>query len=221
MCTFDEYVDGEDLAALLQRIGRLPRDKGIDVGRKLCAGLAAAHAQGVLHRDLKPRNIMIDSHGGVRIMDFGIAVVADRLDPADIGFGTPAYMAPEQLAGREVTRQSDLYALGLVLFELFTGRRPFQAKSVDDLLRLREAFEITKPSLITEGLSETIDRAIIRCSNPTPRGGANRPSRWQQRCRAAEIRLPRRLLPGKPRHRPPSLLQEQRRHCARRVGSRC
>ena len=127
-----EYVDGEDLAVLLQRIGRLPLDKGIEVARKLCAGLAAAHAKGVLHRDLKPRNIMIDSHGGVRIMDFGIAVVADRLDPADIGSGTPAYMAPEQLAGREVTRQSDLYALGLVLFELFTGRPPFQAKSVHE-----------------------------------------------------------------------------------------
>ena len=163
-----EYVDGEDLAVLLQRIGRLPLDKGIEVARKLCAGLAAAHAKGVLHRDLKPRNIMIDSHGGVRIMDFGIAVVADRLDPADIGSGTPAYMAPEQLAGREVTRQSDLYALGLVLFELFTGRPPFQAKSVHDLLRLREAFDFTKPSLITEGLSATIDRAILWCLEPNP-----------------------------------------------------
>ena len=164
-----EYVDGEDLAALLRRIGRLPLDKGIEVARKLCAGLAAAHAKGVLHRDLKPRNIMIDGHGGVRIMDFGIAVVADHLDPADIGSGTPAYMAPEQLAGREVTQQSDLYALGLVLFELFTGRPPFHAKSVHDLLRLRETFEITKPSLITEGLSETIDRAILRCLEPNPR----------------------------------------------------
>ena len=163
-----EYVDGEDLAVLLQRIGRLPLDKGIEVARKLCAGLAAAHAKGVLHRDLKPRNIMIDSHGGVRIMDFGIAVVADRLDPADIGSGTPAYMAPEQLAGREVTRQSDLYALGLVLFELFTGRPPFQAKSVHDLLRLREAFDFTKPSLVTEGLSATIDRAILWCLEPNP-----------------------------------------------------
>ena len=128
-----EYVDGEDLAALLKRIGRLPIDKGVEVARKLCAGLGAAHARGVLHRDFKPANIMIDGHGEVRIMDFGLAAIADRLDKADVRTGTPAYMAPEQLAGRESTRQSDIYALGLVLYELFTGRPAFEARDVQDL----------------------------------------------------------------------------------------
>src|ERR1051325_4023187 len=93
-----EYVDGEDLATLLRRIGRLPQDKAIDIARQLCAGVAAAHERGVLHRDLKPANVMIDGDGNVRITDFGLAVVNDSLGPRDLRSGTPAYMAPEQLA---------------------------------------------------------------------------------------------------------------------------
>jgi hypothetical protein len=119
-----EYVDGEDLESLLRRIGRLPGDKALDIARQLCAGLAAAHAKGVIHRDLKPANIMLDGRGHVRIMDFGLAGFADRLE--DARSGTPAYMAPEQIAGEEVTARSDIYALGLVLHELFTGKRPEQ-----------------------------------------------------------------------------------------------
>ena len=121
-----EYVDGEDLGSLLRRIGRLPGDKAIEIARKLCAGLAAAHAKGVLHRDLKPANIMIDGRGQVLIMDFGLAAIADQVEGAEVRNGTPAYMAPEQLAGREVTERSDIYALGLVLYEIFTGQRAFK-----------------------------------------------------------------------------------------------
>ena len=88
-----EYVDGEDLASLLRRIGRLPTDKAIDVARQLCAGLAAAHQQGVIHRDLKPANVMLDARGQVRITDFGLAGIPDPTR-SDIA-GTPAYMAPE------------------------------------------------------------------------------------------------------------------------------
>src|SRR5262249_37674346 len=142
-----EYVDGEDLASLLRRIGRLPQDKAVDIARRLCAGLAAAHEKGVLHRDLKPANIMIDGRGQVRITDFGLAAVAGTLEAAEIRQGTPAYMAPEQLAGREVAVKSDLYALGLVLYELFTGKRAFQAGSVAELLRMQE--QATPPSMST------------------------------------------------------------------------
>jgi len=163
-----EFVDGEDLSALLKRIGRVPTDKGVEIARKLCAGLAAAHAKGVLHRDLKPGNIMIDSQGEVRIMDFGIAAVADQLDAADARSGTPAYMAPEQLGGREATPQSDLYALGLVLYEIFTGRPAFEATDLQELLRLRESQPVATPSTLIPDLDHRIERAILRCLEPDP-----------------------------------------------------
>src|SRR5258706_5370295 len=102
-----EFVDGEDLASLLRRIGRLPRDKAVQIARQLCAGLAAAHEQGVLHRDLKPANVMIDGRGKARITDFGLAELAIHVADADSGAGTPAYMAPEQLAGRAASVRSD------------------------------------------------------------------------------------------------------------------
>ena len=128
-----QYIDGEDLSALLRRIGRLPGDKALEFARKLCAGLAAAHAQGVLHRDFKPANIMIDSDGQVVVMDFGLAGVAGELKGAEIRNGTPAYMAPEQLSGTDVSSRSDVYALGLVLYEMFTGRQPFEAKTLAEM----------------------------------------------------------------------------------------
>ncbi len=161
-----EYVDGEDLAALLKRIGRLPIDKGIEIARKLCAGLAAAHAKGVLHRDFKPANIMIDSHGEVRIMDFGLAAIADQLETDDVRSGTPAYMAPEQLAGKEATKQSDLYALGLVLYELFTGKAAFEAKSVEEFLRVRSVAPATTPSTLIPDIGPRVEGAILRCLEP-------------------------------------------------------
>jgi len=116
-----EYIDGEDLASLLRRIGRLPQDKAVEFTRKICAGLSAAHERGVLHRDLKPANIMIDRRGQVRITDFGLAGLAAEIPLSDLRSGTPAYMSPEQKAGREVTTRSDIYALGLVLHEMFTA----------------------------------------------------------------------------------------------------
>jgi hypothetical protein len=117
-----EYVDGEDLASLLRRIGKLPQDKALEIARQLCAGLAAAHDKGVIHRDLKPANIMLDGKGHVRITDFGLAGVAEHI--RDIRSGTLAYMSPEQVAGKGVTLRSDIYALGIVLHELLTGKRP-------------------------------------------------------------------------------------------------
>ena len=132
-----EYVDGEDLGSLLRRIGRLPSDKALEIARKLCAGLAAAHEKGVLHRDLKPGNIMLDGRGQVLLTDFGLAGLASQLAGAEVRNGTPAYMAPEQLTGKEVTVKSDIYSLGLVLYEIFTGKRPFGADTRAELARDR------------------------------------------------------------------------------------
>jgi hypothetical protein len=161
-----EYVDGEDLASLLRRIGRFPHDRAVEVARQICAGLAAAHERGVLHRDLKPANVMIDGEGHVRITDFGLASVAGDID--NIRAGTPAYMAPEQLAGREVTQRSDIYALGLVLFELFTGKRVFEPKTVQELLALHESGSVATPSSVVRDIDPTVERAILRCLRTEP-----------------------------------------------------
>ena len=129
-----EYIDGEDLASLLERIGRLPPDKALEIARQACAGLAAAHDRGVLHRDLKPANVMLDGRGQVRITDFGLAVAARVGAREADGSGTPAYMAPEQLTGGGASIQSDIYALGLLLYELYTGKRAFSAPSLEELI---------------------------------------------------------------------------------------
>jgi serine/threonine-protein kinase len=165
-----EYVDGEDLASLLRRIGRIPQDKAIDIARQLCAGLAAAHERGVLHRDLKPANVMIDGDGNVRLTDFGLAVVEG--DTAASRAGTPQYMAPEQLRGDPPSIRTDIYALGLVLFELFTGRRVFDAKTFPELLQLHEAETLT-PSSVVRDLDPAVERAIVRCLERDP---AKRPA---------------------------------------------
>ena len=163
-----EYVDGEDLASLLRRIGRLPQDKAIQIARQICAGLAAAHEQGMLHRDLKPANVMIDGRGRAKITDFGLAGLAEQFEKRDLRAGTPTYMAPEQLAGKEVTLRSDVYALGLVLYELFTGRRPFRAETPAELAQMQMESAPTNPSDFIEGLDPVAERAIMRCLERDP-----------------------------------------------------
>ena len=148
-----EYLDGEDLASLLRRIGRLPADKATEFTRKICAGLSAAHDRGVLHRDLKPANIMVDLRGHVRITDFGLAALAEEIALGDIRSGTPAYMSPEQKSGKEVTARSDIYSLGLVIHEMFTGKRPSS----------QTASELVKD------LDPAVDRLIRRCLDEEPR----------------------------------------------------
>ncbi len=160
-----EYVDGEDLSALLRRIGRFPEDKAAEIARQICAGLAAAHDKGILHRDLKPANVMLDSAGRVRLMDFSLASVGTV---SDVRAGTPAYMAPEQLQGREVTTRSDIFALGLVLYELFTGRRVFNAATVADLVSQHEQGVTTTMSDIAKSIDPAVERVIARCLDPDP-----------------------------------------------------
>lgn len=169
-----EFVRGEELSSLLKRIGRLPQDKAIDVARQLCAGLAAVHERGVLHRDLKPLNVMLDEHGDVRITDFGLAAVAEEIDKRDVTSGTPAYMSPEQLEGQELTIRSDIYALGLVLYEIFTGRRAFEASTLQELLRLRRSDSTpTSPAQIVPEVDPLVERVIFRCLEKDP---AKRPA---------------------------------------------
>ncbi len=164
-----EYIDGEDLGSLLRRIGRLPADKALEFARRICAGLAAAHDKGVLHRDLKPSNIMIDSQGRVFITDFGLAAVTGELREAQAREGTPAYMAPEQLAGTEVTARSDIYSLGLVLYEMFTGKRPFEAGTMAEMIRLQQASTPASLTTVVKDVDPAVERVIQRCLAPDPR----------------------------------------------------
>ncbi len=163
-----EYVDGEDLASVLRRMGKLSKDKGLQIARQLCAGLAAAHDKGVLHRDLKPHNVMIDGRGRVRITDFGLAGFTEEFTGRQVRAGTPAYMAPEQLAGREVSVKSDLYALGLVLFELFTGQRAFEGTTRELLDGSRSALTPTSLPALVDDIDPAVERVVLRCLEHEP-----------------------------------------------------
>jgi tetratricopeptide (TPR) repeat protein len=155
-----ELVQGEDLAALIQHVGRLPSEKVADIGRQLCEAVAAAHAQGILHRDLKPANILVDDDGSVRITDFGIAVTRDQQVP-NTGVGTPGYMAPEQLtSGAMVSERTDIYAVGLVLYELLVGRAAFELQ--------RSAPVFARPSTIVRGVQPELERVVMAALSPDP-----------------------------------------------------
>lgn len=160
-----EYIDGEDLASLLHRAGRLSPDRAMAVARDLCAGVAAAHELRVIHRDLKPGNVLIDGRGRARITDFGLAVEHDH---AQASAGTPGYMAPEQLAGHRATIQSDLYALGLVLYELFTGVRAIEGRTLGEIVEQQREQRFLRPSAIVPDIQPAVEQAILRCLDPDP-----------------------------------------------------
>ncbi len=161
-----EYIDGEDLASLLRRIGRLPVDKGLEIARQICAGLGAAHERGVVHKDLKPANVMIDGRGHARIADFGLAAAGDA-SIAEIA-GTPAYMSPEQFEGEPATVRSDIYALGLVLYEIFTGKRAFSGSTVREFAELHRGRTPSSMTALVSDLDPAIERAIERCLEKDP-----------------------------------------------------
>lgn len=168
-----EFIDGEDLSSLLRRIGRLPGDKGIDIARQICGGLYAAHERGVIHLDLKPSNIMIDGRGKVRITDFGLARLTMTSGNQSGMVGTPAYMAPEQLAGGGVGEHSDIYALGLIFHEIFTGKAVFRASSIAEMIRIRDQSAPSRISAVFKDLDPVVNKIIQRCLDNDP---AHRPA---------------------------------------------
>ena len=164
-----EFIKGEELSSLLRRIGRFPQDKAIQIARQICAGLAAAHDNSVLHRDLKPANVMIDEHGNARITDFGLAGLEEELRADEGMAGTPAYMAPEQFDKQPATVRSDIYSLGLVLYELFTGKKAFEATTLNELLSLRRSdHSPTNPTVLVKELDPIIEKVIDRCLKKDP-----------------------------------------------------
>ncbi|MFQ5526384.1 MAG: serine/threonine-protein kinase [Thermoanaerobaculia bacterium] len=159
-----EFIDGDSLRRILSRnIGALSNEEKLRIAHDLCAGLAAIHDQRILHRDLKPENVMLNSSGRAVITDFGIASYAGGV--TDRRSGTPAYIAPEIHAGEPPTPKSDLYSLCLVLYELFTGRLPFEAESDDDRLQLQKTGALALPD--PERIDPAIRKAVVRGLAPT------------------------------------------------------
>jgi serine/threonine-protein kinase len=164
-----EYVDGEDLASVLRRMGRPSKDKALEIARQLCLGLAAAHDAGVLHRDLKPANVMIDGRGRVRITDFGLAGLAEELEQQQHLAGTPAYMAPEQLTGGSISARSDIYALGLILHEIFTGRRVHDTNNLAELKQRHASVSAVTSTGSLGEIDPAVEAVVLRCLERDPR----------------------------------------------------
>lgn len=164
-----EFIDGDDLSSLLRRIGRLPSERAIEIARQLCIGLSAIHNAGILHRDFKPANVIIDSKGKARITDFGIAGLADEVEKDSLRVGTPAYMSPEQIRGKDVSIKSDIYALGLVLYEIFTGKQAFQADSIPELIKKHQSETPTNPSEYVKGIDPLVEIVIAQCLEKNPK----------------------------------------------------
>jgi serine/threonine protein kinase len=160
-----EYVLGEDLNSLVKRAGRLSVDKALSVARQIAEGLSEAHRLGIVHRDLKPQNIMIDRQGNAKIMDFGIArqLAGPDLTGAGMMIGTPAYMSPEQVDGSAVDQRTDIYALGVILYEITVGSPPFEGDSGLSVA-LKHKTELPKPPRESNAqIPEDLERLILRC----------------------------------------------------------
>ena len=160
-----EYVRGEDLKRLIRKIGQLSAGQAIPIAKQVCAGLAEAHRLGVIHRDLKPHNIMVDEEGNARILDFGIArsLKAKGITGAGVMIGTPEYMSPEQAEVKEVDQRSDIYSLGVILYEMVTGRVPFEGETPVGIA-MKHKSEIPKdPRELNTQLPEDLSRMILKC----------------------------------------------------------
>jgi serine/threonine-protein kinase len=192
-----EYVEGETLAELLARNGALPADEAVQLGVQLCQGLAAVHRAGLVHRDVKPQNLLLRNDGQLKIGDFGIALGADgtRLTVAGTVLGTAAYLAPEQARGEDVTAAADIYATGAVLYELLAGRPPRTPATLADLV---DPAEIEPPA----GAPPDVARIVMACLSADPR---DRPPSAADVAHSLAATLPSRTtvpLPERPPRRP-------------------
>ncbi|MBW1863881.1 MAG: protein kinase, partial [Deltaproteobacteria bacterium] len=160
-----EFVPGQDLKGLIRQSGQLAVGTTINIAKQICAGLSEAHKSGVIHRDLKPSNIMIDKEGNVRIMDFGIArsLEAKGITGAGVMIGTPEYMSPEQVEGKDVDQRSDIYSLGVILYEMVTGRVPFEGDTPFTIGMKHKSEAPQNPKEINSQIPDDLNNMILRC----------------------------------------------------------
>ncbi|MBI4414529.1 MAG: serine/threonine protein kinase [candidate division NC10 bacterium] len=187
-----ELVEGLDTAAMLRRAGALPPYVALALVGQVCGGLAFAHARGIIHRDLKPSNLLITREGVAKVGDFGIAHLMDTPGLTQPGqtLGTLAYMSPEQIRGERLTPASDVFSLGIVLYELMTGQRPFAEDDVESVTAKIIADRPTSPRRVKRGVPRAAQRIILKCLR-------KRPDRRFRGCAALERTIAR-VLGGKP-----------------------
>ena len=160
-----DYVEGRDLKSLLVERGKLPPEEAVPIIQQVCRGLEAAHTEGVVHRDLKPQNIMVDANGRVWVMDFGLARSMETAGMTRTGalMGTPDYMSPEQARGEKVDARSDLFSLGIIFYEMLTGRLPFQADTLMATLLKRVQEKAAPPTVLEPAIPPYINRVVMKC----------------------------------------------------------
>jgi len=160
-----EYVDGENLKGMIRMMGQLSSGKAISIAKQVCEGLSEAHRIGVVHRDLKPSNIMIDKDGNAKIMDFGIArsLTGKGITGVGVMIGTPEYMSPEQVESKEIDQRSDIYSLGVILYEMVTGQVPFEGDTPYSIGVKHKSEVPRNPKDINPQISDDLNRMILKC----------------------------------------------------------